>query len=638
MRDGFIKVGSFTPKIKVGDCEFNRESIINGCKEASEKGVKILVFPELCVTGYTCSDLFLHNTLIEGSEIAVKKIVEETKDLDMLIFVGAPVLFKGKLYNCTIAIKDGEILGIIPKTHLPNYGEFYEMRQFTPAFEGRELVHYCNKLCSMGTKILFEDESISNLRIGCEICEDLWAPSPVSVSHAMAGANLIVNLSASNELVGKDDYRKELVKGQSARLIAGYIYSNAGDGESTTDVVFSGQSFICENGSILAESDLFENGLITSEIDIDKLNQQRKVATTFPPINDEDYDKVRVKFNKEETELTRPFSPYPFVPFDEGEKSSRCNMILAMQSAGLKKRVEHSFAKTMVLGISGGLDSTLALLVCVNAIDKLKRDRKEIVAVTMPCFGTTKRTKRNAEILCESLGVTLKTIDISKAVHQHFEDISHDENVHDVVYENSQARERTKILMDIANQTGGIVVGTGDLSELALGWATYNGDHMSMYGVNCGVPKTLIRHIVKFYADTAKDEALKNALYDVLDTPVSPELLPPKDGEISQVTEDIVGPYELHDFYLYYAVRWAFSPSKIFRLAVYAFNGKYGKETILKWLKTFYRRFFQQQFKRSCLPDGPKIGAVSLSPRGDLRMPSDACANLWLKELENIEI
>lgn len=636
MKNGFIKVSCATPHIKVADCDYNTDRIIEIIKENDKKDVKLIAFPELCVTGYTCGDLFLQERLIKSAFKNILRIKNETENLDIISIVGAPIRCNGKLYNCAVVIKSGDILGIVPKTHIPNYSEFYEKRHFDPAPDENILVTIDNNEYLFGKKILFSDTIIDSFSFAVEICEDLWTPQPPSISHVIAGAKVIINISASDENIGKDKYRRNLVSTQSGSLICAYLYASAGEGESTTDLIFSGHNLICENGAILAESKLFENSVITSEIDVQKLEYERRRMTTFPANNMTCYEQVLFSIKQDETELTRFVDPYPFVPSSDSERAERCEAILKMQSLGLKKRIEHSYAKTVVLGISGGLDSSLALLVAVNAMDMLKRPHTDVVAVTMPCFGTTKRTKTNAEVLCDKLGVTLRTIDIAEAVNAHFKDISHDTENHNVVYENSQARERTQILMDVANQTNGLVVGTGDLSELALGWATYNGDHMSMYGVNASVPKTLIRHIIKYFADTVKQDELKTALYDILETPVSPELLPPKDGVISQVTEDIVGPYELHDFFLYYVVRFGFTPQKIYRLAVYAFNNKYDKETILKWLKVFYKRFFAQQFKRSCLPDSPKVGTVTLSPRGDWRMPSDACVNIWLDELESI--
>ena len=638
MQDGFIKVASATPDIRVADIDFNVKNIIKIIDNQYQNGVKVIAFTELCITGYTCSDLFLQKILIDSALKGLFKIAKSTQNKEILAVVGLPVFCFGKLYNCAAVLFNGEILGFVPKTYLPNYSEFYEKRHFQPAPDENKLLSINGQDYLFGKNIIFRNKKMHEFSIAIEICEDLWAPQPVSILHAIAGAQIIINISASNDFIGKETYRRDLIKGQSGRLMCGYIYANAGEGESTTDLIFGGQDFICENGSILAESEIFKNGVISSEIDVSKLAYLRRLTTTFPDEITDGYDIAEFETKISETKLTRKIDSYPFVPSDISERTDRCDSILTMQALGLKKRIVHAHSETVVIGISGGLDSSLALLVCVKAMDMLGRSHKDIVAVTMPCFGTTHRTKNNAEILCERLGVTLRIIDIANAVDVHFKDIGHDTQDHSVVYENSQARERTQILMDVANQTGGFVVGTGDLSELALGFATYNGDHMSMYAVNSGVPKTLIRHIVKYYADKSVDKALKKSLYDVLDTPVSPELLPPKDGDISQVTEDIVGPYELHDFFLSCVLRWAYEPLKVYRFAKYAFNSKYDNQTILKWLKMFYRRFFAQQFKRSCLPDGPKVGSVSVSPRGDLRMPSDACSEIWLNQLENIKL
>ena len=653
MKDGFIKVAACTPEIQVADVDFNVDKIISQLEKCREEGVKVAVFPELCITGYTCQDLFFQNALLDKAMEGVVKIAKTTADSDMLVAVGMPVRAKGKLYNCAAVIQDGEVRAFVPKTHLPNYNEFYEARHFAPyrgecaAIDLREYGQL--EFIPPMEQTVFVCEEIPELVVGFELCEDLWVADPVSNYLAKAGATLICNLSASDEVIGKDSYRRQLVSNQSARLVAGYIYCSAGDGESTQDMVFSGHNIIAENGSILAESKLFENGITISEIDFKKLAFERRKISTYPASAEWDYSSKdsgfldmenisRERFSLEmgETALTRKFAKTPFIPSNQAERNERCHLILQMQSHGLMKRIAHTHSKTVVIGISGGLDSTLALLVCVMAMDLLKRPHTDIVAVTMPCFGTTKRTRSNAEILCDALGVTFREVDISNAVLQHFEDIGHDYNDHSVVFENGQARERTKVLMNIANQVSGMVVGTGDLSELALGWATYNGDHMSMYGVNASIPKTLVRHIVQYYGDTCTSDTLRDVLYDILDTPVSPELLPTDESgtEMTQKTEDLVGPYELHDFFLYYGIRWGFEPSKVKRLAKYAFEGDYPDEVIDKWLKTFYRRFFSQQFKRSCLPDGAKIGSVTLSPRGDWRMPSDAVAKLWLDDID----
>ena len=634
MKDGFIRVCAATPDIRVADCAYNEKNIMNLMDEAYEKQVSVLVFPELCITGYTCGDLFLQDVLLKAAQDSLRHIVSHSAGKNMLVFVGMPFMHKGKLFNVAVAICDGRLLGLVPKKNIPNYSEFYEMRHFTPGMD--ECVDTALGV-KLGSRLLFRCENIEELVVGAEICEDVWVACPPSTYHAQAGATLIVNCSASDETIGKDSYREELIKGQSARLIAGYVYANAGDGESTTDVVFGGHNIIAENGTILKEAKRFANEMIVSEIDIFRLLSERRKNTTFQTTEERHLPKVLFHISVEETALTRSFAQTPFVPQNMAEREKRCEEILMIQAMGLKKRLVHTHSRTAVVGISGGLDSTLALLVTAKAFDMAGKDRKDIIAVTMPCFGTTDRTYQNACLMSKKLGATLKEVPIADAVHVHFRDIGHDEEVHDVTYENSQARERTQVLMDIANQEWGMVIGTGDMSELALGWATYNGDHMSMYGVNASVPKTLVRHLVQYYADTCEDQELKEVLLDVLDTPVSPELLPPKDGEIAQKTEDLVGPYELHDFYLYYVLRFGFEPSKIYRLAKLAFEGTYDSETIMKWLKTFYRRFFAQQFKRSCLPDGPKIGTVALSPRGDWRMPSDACAAVWMQDLEALE-
>ena len=622
MKHGFVKAAALTPGIRVADTGYNAGQIKKNMDEAAEQGAKIIVFPELCITGYTCGDLFLQETLLEGAKEALKDIAAHTRGKDALIFVGLPLEMEGKLYNTAAVLHDGKILAFVPKATIPNYGEFYEVRHFAAGRKEAETILFDGEEIPFGTHILFRCDAIEGLQVGCEICEDIWAPDTPSTAHAVAGATVIVNLSASNETVGKDSYRADLVKSTSARLICGYVYSSAGEGESTQDLVFNGHNMIAENGTILAQARRFENESIYGEIDIHRLRHERRRMNTFVQ-DSKGYLVIPVHMEKEETCLTRTFDPLPFVPSDEARRNHRCNEILSIQSFGLKKRYEHTGAKTAVVGISGGLDSTLALLVTVRAFDMLGLPRENIHSVTMPCFGTTDRTYDNACKLAPTLGTTLSEVNIRE-----------DSGNHDVTYENSQARERTQVLMDIANKVGGLVIGTGDMSELALGWATYNGDHMSMYGVNGGVPKTLVRHLVKYYADTCDNEELREVLLDVLDTPVSPELLPPVDGQISQKTEDLVGPYELHDFFLYYMLRCGFEPSKIYRLAKQSFAGQYEDAVILKWLKNFYRRFFQQQFKRSCLPDGPKVGSVAVSPRGDLRMPSDACATLWLEQVE----
>ena len=635
MKDGFVKVAAATPSIRVADTAHNAAAIMDMMAKAAVERAKILALPELCITGYTCGDLFLQKALLEDAIAALERIAEYSRGLDMLIFAGLPVEADGGLYNCAAAVYDGRLLGLVPKANLPNYGEFYEKRWFVPGGpKVREIVFGEFGSVPFGTDLLFRHAGLPELCLAAEICEDLWVPGPPSVRHAMAGATVIVNLSASNEVVTKDEYRRSLVIGQSARLYCGYIYSSAGDGESTTDLVFTGDRMICENGELLAESSDTE-GIIFSELDLDRISGQRRRTGIFTG-GGESYAAVFWGGELEDTSLTRHIPRMPFVPEDTVQRTARCEKILKLQSLGLKKRIEHSGADRMVLGVSGGLDSTLALLVCARTVDLLQMPRSSILAVTMPCFGTTQRTKSNAMLLAELLGADLRVVDISKSVLQHFEDIGHSYDDKNAVFENAQARERTQVLMDIANGENGIVVGTGDMSELALGWATYNGDHMSMYGVNSGVPKTLVWYLVAHAAGNYQDRELEKVLRDILDTPVSPELLPSEEGEISQKTEDIVGPYELHDFFLYYIVRRGYEPEKVLRLALYAFGEKYARETILKWLRTFIRRFFAQQFKRSCLPDGPKVGCLSLSPRGDWRQPSDASARLWLERLEKL--
>lgn len=634
MRHGFIKVAAATPDIRVADVDYNKGQIIKQMDEAAEAGAKIIVFPELCITGYTCSDLFLQDILLNSAKKALVKIAEHTKNLDALVFVGVPIAVGGELYNVAAALNHGNILGFTTKSFLPNYGEFYEMRQFRPGPKKAEKILFGGKEIPFGPQLLFVENQMANLIVSAEICEDVWSPVPPSIEAAREGATVIVNCSASDETIGKASYREALISGQSARLISGYIYANAGEGESTTDLVFGGHNLIAENGTILAEAKRFSNGIIYTEFDVQKIANERRKNTTFTETQEHVLPRIPFGLEQTETILTRTFPSRPFVPRDDQERAKRCEEILTIQAMGLKKRLAHTHAKSAVVGISGGLDSTLALLVTAKAFDTLGLERSGITAVTMPCFGTTDRTYQNACKMSLKVGATLREVRIGDAVMQHFKDIGHDPQNHSVTYENSQARERTQVLMDIANQTGGLVIGTGDMSELALGWATYNGDHMSMYGVNASVPKTLVRHLVHYYADTCEDSSLKEVLYDVLDTPVSPELLPPKDGEIAQKTEDLVGPYELHDFFLYYFLRMGYEPGKIYRIAKLSFAGEYDDETIYKWLRTFCWRFFSQQFKRSCLPDGPKVGTVALSPRGDWRMPSDACVALWIQNLE----
>ena len=634
MRHGFIKVAAATPDIRVADVDYNKGQIIKQMDEAAEAGAKIIVFPELCTTGYTCSDLFLQDILLNSAKKALVEIAEHTKNLDALVFVGVPIAVGGELYNVAAALNHGNILGFTTKSFLPNYGEFYEMRQFRPGPKKAEKILFGGKEIPFGPQLLFVENQMANLIVSAEICEDVWSPVPPSIEAAREGATVIVNCSASDETIGKASYREALISGQSARLISGYIYANAGEGESTTDLVFGGHNLIAENGTILAEAKRFSNGIIYTEFDVQKIANERRKNTTFTETQEHVLPRIPFGLEQTETILTRTFPSRPFVPRDDQERAKRCEEILTIQAMGLKKRLAHTHAKSAVVGISGGLDSTLALLVTAKAFDALGLERSGITAVTMPCFGTTDRTYQNACKMSLKVGATLREVRIGDAVMQHFKDIGHDPQDHSVTYENSQARERTQVLMDIANQTGGLVIGTGDMSELALGWATYNGDHMSMYGVNASVPKTLVRHLVHYFADTCEDSSLKEVLYDVLDTPVSPELLPPKDGEIAQKTEDLVGPYELHDFFLYYFLRMGYEPGKIYRIAKLSFAVEYDDETIYKWLRTFCWRFFSQQFKRSCLPDGPKVGTVALSPRGDWRMPSDACVALWIQNLE----
>ena len=636
MKHGFIKVAAVTPKIKVADPVYNAKQICACMKEAIEREAKIIVFPELCLTGYTCGDLFLQDLLLQGAKEQLQVVAEESEGSDALIFIGLPVEKEHKLYNVAAVIQNGEVLAMIPKRAIPAYAEFYETRHFTPGNKIPEPFLWDEKVIPFGTNILFQADSMEGLIVGCEICEDIWVPDSPGISHALAGALVLVNLSASNETIGKDTYREMLVKSASAKAITAYVYASAGEGESTQDLVFGGHNMIAENGVVLAETKRFQCETVYADVDIKRLSHERRRMTSFMQRGRDNYQTISFHLEEAEVELDRTFSAMPFVPSEKGERERRCEEILSIQSYGLKKRYEHTGASTAVLGISGGLDSTLALLVTVRAFDMLGYDRKKIIAVTLPCFGTTDRTYVNACKLAETLGADLRTVDIREAVTIHFRDIGQQMENHDVTYENGQARERTQVLMDIANQTGGMVIGTGDMSELALGWATYNGDHMSMYGVNAGVPKTLVRHLVRYYADTCGNEELSNILLDILDTPVSPELLPPTDGTISQKTEDLVGPYELHDFFLYYMLRCGFEPAKIYRIAKLSFAGQYTEDVILKWLKTFYHRFFTQQFKRSCLPDAPKVGSVALSPRGDFRMPSDACGELWVRQVEEL--
>jgi len=636
MKQGFVKVAAGTPEIRVADPAFNAGQIVRLAREAAAGGAKLLALPELCITGYSCGDLFLQLTLLERALAALRAVCEATASLDLLLAVGLPVARAGRLYNCAAVLYGGRVLGLVPKTHIPNYAEFYEKRWFAPGTQDVRTVTLPGLgEVPFGTGLLFAHAALPELVVGVEICEDLWVPCPPSTALAVRGATVLLNLSASDELVTKDDYRRSLVSGQSARLVCGYVYADAGAGESTQDVVYAGHDLICENGALLAESRT-DSGLVTAVLDVQRLDYDRRRMGTFTGDPD---SFVRVVWGGAltETALERAVPQTPFVPDDPSQRAARCEKILGLQAAGLARRVRHTHTKKLVVGVSGGLDSTLAMLVCARTLDSLGMPRSALVAVTMPCFGTTARTRSNAEVLAERLGAALRTVDITESVRRHFADIGHDEAARDVVYENAQARERTQVLMDIANGCGGLVVGTGDLSELALGWATYNGDHMSMYGVNAGVPKTLVRHLVQYAAETCGDPELDRVLTDILATPVSPELLPAEaDGSIAQKTEDLVGPYLLHDFYLYYAVRWGFGPEKVLRLAEHAFRGTFSRAVLLHWLRNFYRRFFAQQFKRSCLPDGPKVGTLTLSPRGDWRMPSDASAAAWLEEVEGL--
>ncbi|MGN1047529.1 MAG: NAD(+) synthase [Eubacteriales bacterium] len=643
MKDGFVKVAAASPAINVADPASNADKIIKTAVRAARDGVKIIVFPELSVTAYTCSDLFLMHTLLCGALDALRRIMKETAELDMLLCVGLPLMRTDKLYNCAAFIKGGRLLGIVPKVNIPNYAEFYEARHFVPAPEENTTIDIFGETVPFGSKLIFTCDTLPELRVAAEICEDLWVAVPPSCGLCEAGATVVLNLSASNEVIGKDDYRRLLVCGQSARLICAYLYSDAGEGESTTDVVFSGHCMIAENGSLLSERKPFEvseAGYTATEIDVFRLVHERQRMTTWKTSPERGYHTIPFSLELSDTVLSRKTDPHPFVPGENSERAKRCEMIISTQANGLKRRIEAAHAKKCVVAVSGGLDSCLALLVTARAMDLLGRPHSDIITVTMPCFGTTSRTKSNAEVLCTELETDFRSVDIAEAVNLHFRDIGHDPTRLDVVYENVQARERTQIIMDIANASSGIVIGTGDLSELALGWATYNGDHMSMYGVNASIPKTLIRHIVSYFADTFEKQGegrLASSLRDILDTPVSPELLPAKDGEISQRTEDLVGPYELHDFFLYNMLRFGFSPRKLYRLSESAFGDVYDAKTRLKWLEIFIRRFFAQQFKRSCLPDGPKVGSVAVSPRGDLRMPSDASARAWLDEVEELK-
>ena len=641
MNYGYVKVAAAVPRVKVADCKFNAREIEKEIIIAEGKGVQIIAFPEVCVTGDTCGDLCAQQLLLEEAEMELIQIVNNTRQLDIIAILGMPVALNGVLLNTAVVIQKGKVLGVVPKTYLPNYKEFYEKRWFTSAVDVSETsMRLCGQVVPMGANLLFE---MADTTFGIEICEDLWAPIPPSSSLALQGAEILFNLSADNEGIGKHNYLCSLISQQSARCIAGYVFCSCGFGESTTDVVFAGNGLIFENGSMVARSERFsfEGQVVISEIDVEHIRTERRVNTTFAACRahcaPESAVRVSTEYvNSKELNLTRTFEPHPFVP-QGAALNERCEEIFSIQVSGLAQRLMHTHAQSAVVGISGGLDSTLALLVCVKTFDKLEWSRKGIIGVTMPGFGTTDRTHTNAVDLMNSLGITVREVSIKEACIQHFKDIDHDIDIHDVVYENAQARERTQILMDIANQTNGMVIGTGDLSELALGWATYNGDHMSMYGVNGSVPKTLVKHLVKWVAENDMDEASRATLLDIVDTPISPELIPAdENGNIKQITEDLVGPYELHDFFLYYFLRCGFRPSKIFFLAARTFKGVYDEETIKKWLQIFFRRFFNQQFKRSCLPDGPKVGSISISPRGDWRMPSDASSEAWLREVGSL--
>lgn len=634
MKDGFLKVASATTDIKVANCPYNTEKILEKIYLAHKNGAKLVVFPELCITGYTCGDLFLHNTLLKSVEQSIIKILNDTKNLEMLISVGCPIMVSNSLYNCSVTIYKGEILCIIPKMNIPNYTEFYEARYFTKGKNSIEKIFFAGQKVDFGANILLSCRQMPSFCVGFEICEDVWVVNPPSNNLSLLGATVIANLSASNEIVGKMNYRRNLISMQSAKTVSAYIYTDAGTGESSTDMVYAGHNIIAENGVILSESKLFDTGIIYADIDLDRLVHDRRRISTFDTLDNTDVLKIEFDMEISDTKINRKFAQTPFVPQNKDELSLRCEEILNLQAHGLATRIAHTKCKTAVIGLSGGLDSALALVVVAKAYEILKLSSKDILAVTMPCFGTTSRTKNNAITLSNAYNTSFLDINIHDSVVQHFSDIGHDGKTLDVTFENSQARMRTQILMNLANKHNGMVIGTGDLSELALGFATYNGDHMSMYAVNSSVPKTLVRYLISFEAQ--KNEHLLEVLKDVLDTPVSPELLPPKDGEISQKTEELVGPYELHDFFLYYLLRFGYSPRKIYRCAKISFSGVYDDETIKKWLIIFIKRFFSQQFKRSCLPDGPKVGSVTLSPRGDFRMPSDACCDIWLDEVLNL--
>ena len=634
---GYVKVGASTLELKVSDTIYNVQMIKKQIDEAVNKNIQIISFPELSITGYTCGDLFNQDILIDKSYEGLKDLVDYSKDKMIVIIVGSPIKCENKLYNCAVVINNGKILGIVPKTYIPNYNEFYEMRWFKSSNDLKiKEINLFNEIVPIGVDLIFTSKLDDELKFGVEICEDVWGLYPKSNDYASSGASIIFNLSASNETIGKYDFRKELIKMQSVKTISGYVYSSSGINESSTDLLFSGSSLIYENGKLLSENNRFDfnSNLIYSDVDIKRLVNDRRKNTSFISNTDKEYRNIYFTTSKNNF-ISRKYSKYPFVPSNEEKREERCKEIINIQSSALAKRLKHTNIKKCVIGVSGGLDSTLAFLVIKKAFEKLKIDNKNIIAVTMPGFGTTNRTYENALDLIKINNATLKEIDIKKACLVHYSDIDQDINNHDITYENAQARERTKILMDIANKENALVIGTGDLSELALGWCTYNGDHMSMYSVNSSIPKTLVKYLVKYIADT--DKKNKKVLYDILSTPISPELLPADEkGNIKQITEDKIGPYILHDFYLYHFFRYGASPKKIYMLAVNTFENEYSKEEILKWLKVFIKRFFTQQFKRSCMPDGVKVGSISLSPRGDLRMPSDASYNIWIKELEEI--
>ncbi len=636
MKDGYLRVASASFEVALANVKKNSQEIIKLINEAHNNKAQILVFPELCLTGYTLQDLFFQSRVLNEAKIQLIHIAKKTKDLNMVVVIGLPIEVKNKLYNCAAVINNGKILGIVPKTYIPNYHEFYEVRHFDKAPNDNINIKIGNESIPFGTKIIFEDLNHSYLKIALEICEDVWAPLPPSTLHCLNGATLILNASASNDLTSKSEYRRQLISTHSAQCVCGYVYTNAGLGESSTDVVFSGHHLILENGSKLAESKQYENGIIYADMDLEKIVRERIEMTTYHNHFDNSYWSVEFALENVDLNLNRYYDPHPFVPSQDNLRALRCKEVFDIQIHALIQRLKAAHIKKVVIGISGGLDSTLALLVSTMAYQKLGYPLTDIIAVTMPCFGTTSRTKNNALTMMEECGVTSLTVDIGNAVNQHFKDINHDSTIHDVTYENCQARERTQVLMDIANQVGGIVIGTGDLSEVALGWSTYNGDHMSMYAVNVSVPKTLVRYLVDYISSLYKGQKLEAVLQDILDTPVSPELIPADDDKITQKTEDIVGPYELHDFFLYHHARFHYEPSKLYRIACLTYGNKYDKETIKKWLTLFYRRFFTQQFKRSCIPDGPKVGSVALSPRGDLRMPSDSDVSAWLEECNKL--